>query len=140
MHSLQNADRNTNRPPTLPILAVTAVLGWGVLAFGAVYPWAAWPLVSAVAVIALWQWRPGTPRTFVAWSALLVAAAIGVQLVPLPTAILETTSPGAATFLTAFSVAYASGVVDRHTLSIDPERTLRALGFFLLWLTWVPAC
>ena len=53
---------------------------------------------------------------------------------------LATTSPGAATFLTAFNVAYANGVVERHALSIDPDRTLRALGFFLLWLAWVPAC
>jgi O-antigen ligase len=136
----QATDRNSNGTPTLAILAVTTVLAWGVLAFGAVYAWAAWPMVSAVAVIALWHWRPSVPRSTVVWSSLLVVAAIGVQLVPLATATVAATSPGAATFLTAFDVAYANGVVERHALSIDPARTLRALGFFLLWLAWVPAC
>ncbi len=34
--------------------AVVAVLAWGVLTFGGVYPWAYWPLLSGAALCGLW--------------------------------------------------------------------------------------
>ena len=124
----------------MAILAVTCVLTWAVLAFGAVYPWASWPMAAAVAVLAAWRWRPRFPRGAVAWAALLVVAAVVAQLIPLATAIVTSASPAAAAFLSAFSVAYANGFVRHHALSIDPAETLRGLGFLVLCGVWVPTC
>ena len=124
----------------MAILAVTCVLTWAVLAFGAVYPWASWPMAAAVAAIAAWRWRPKFPRGAVAWAVILVCAAVVAQLIPVATSFVTTASPAASAFLSAFSVAYANGFVEHRALSIDPAETLRGLGFLVLCIVWVPTC
>jgi O-antigen ligase len=124
----------------MAILTVTGVLIWAVLAFGAVYPWASWPMATAIAAIAAWRWRPQLPRGAVAWAVILVVAAVVAQLIPIATSLMTSTSPAAAAFLSTFSVPYANGFVQHHALSIDPAETLRGLGFLVLCIVWVPTC
>ena len=122
------------------VTLLTLLLTWGVLAFGAVYPWASGPMAAAIVVLAAWQWRPRRPWGAVAWAGLAVCAAIGVQLVPVSTSVLGAVSPAAGQFLSALDVAYANGTALRHPVSIDPGRTLRAIGFLALGFVWVPTC
>ena len=86
----------------MAILAVTGVLAWAVLAFGAVYSWAFWPVAAAVVAMAAWRCRrrPRIPRNAVTWTTLLLVAAVVAQLVPLATSVLLSASPAAAAFLT----------------------------------------
>ena len=124
------------------IHAATALIAWGVFAFGAVYPWAALPLVVGVIAVAGWQWRRGLvrfPRSVVI-AAALVAAAMAVQLIPLPVGLLRNISPAGVSFLSAFDVAFANGIVQWHPLSVDPALTSHALGYFLLWAGWTASC
>jgi hypothetical protein len=67
-------------------------------------------------------------------------APLVVQLVPLPTATLERISPAAVGFLAHFDVAMANGMTSRHAISIDPQRTVRALVYLGLWILWTMTC
>jgi O-antigen ligase len=126
---------------------VTAIVAWGVLAFGAVYPWSYWPLLAGCAVaggvVGLdRRARSRIPRSIVAGLAVL-AAAVLLQLTPLPVGLLARISP-ITTFLLARSdigfVAQSHGLMDGagqawwlrlHTLSIDPARTRIGLAFII---------
>lgn len=122
------------------IAAVTAVLTWGVLAFGAVYPWAYLPLAAGVLALAAWTWRPGRPSGPVAWATALVVVAITAQLIPIGTDLLARVSPAADRVLRTLDLAYAIGVHRAHPLSIDPGRTLRALGSLAVCAMWTLTC
>jgi O-antigen ligase len=124
----------------MSIDAVTALLAWGVLAFGAVYPWGFGPLAAVILVMAAWQWRPRASWRFTGVAAALVVGAVALQLVPLPTALLRVVSPGADGVLSSLNVAFANGIAATHPLSIDPERTRRALGAIVLGILWVSTC
>lgn len=124
------------------INAATALIAWGVFAFGAVYPWAAAPLVAGVLAMVAWQWRRGLvrfPRSVVMALALVVAAMV-VQLIPLPVRVLKTISPAAVSFLSVFDVAFANGIVQWHALSVEPSLTARTLGYVFLWSAWTVSC
>ena len=47
---------------------VVALLVWGALSFGAVYPWGYWPLAAGAAAVGVWAlartqaWREPRPR------------------------------------------------------------------------------
>ena len=43
-------------------------------------------------------------------------------------------------FLAAFDVAVANGIVQWHSLSVDPGQTAQALGYFLVCVAWAGAC
>ena len=66
-----------------------ATLAWGVLAFGAVYPWAYGPLAAACAGLGVWAivrtraWRDPRARVIMICLAS-VALAVALQLIPLP--------------------------------------------------------
>ena len=111
-----------------------ATLAWGVLAFGAVYPWAYWPLALAAAGLGVWgiiatrAWEDPRARALTLALAA-VAAAIGVQLVSLPYAWLDTLSPAVDGFLRRLHIFYHPASV--HPLSIDPAQTAVALGLFV---------
>jgi O-antigen ligase len=109
---------------------VMGTIAWGVLAFGAVYPWAYWPLAGASAASGGWAiaatgaWRdPRARRLAVALSVLV--AAIGVQIVSLPYGVVAWLSPAVDEFLRAFELGFRPEV--RHTLSLEPEHTAAAL-------------
>jgi O-antigen ligase len=124
------------------IVLITALLAWGVLSFGAVYPWAYAVIAFGIAGVALPNVhalqirRPG----LVAVSLGFVVLACGLQLVSLPLQTLEQLSPATSQYLRRVNVAFASGLIDRHAASIDPGRTLRALGFIVFGATWAWAC
>jgi O-antigen ligase len=121
---------------------LTLVIGWAAMAFGAVYAWAIAPVGLSVVALAMWQCRPYGKRVSpnVVGVALLLLAPLVVQLVPLPTATLERISPAAVGFLSYFDVAMANGMTTRHAISIDPQRTVRALVYLGLWILWTMTC
>jgi O-antigen ligase len=115
---------------------LVGTLAWGVLSFGAVYPWAYWPLAAACAALGLWAivatqaWRD--PRTRVLAGALgAIALAIGIQLIALPYAWLSAVSPGVDRFLREYQIAYHPAAV--HPLSIDPPATAVTLALYLAY-------
>ncbi|MFB3855255.1 MAG: O-antigen ligase family protein [Vicinamibacterales bacterium] len=141
-----------------------ALLVWGVLAFGAVYPWAYTPLLAGCAAVGLaaivQNRRLGQPDDYPlltrAW--LLLSAAVVLQIIPLPPRVLAALSPAAPAFLESYDLGYlAAGLPQAdtvapantvslfraswHALSISPSSTavgllfLAVLGLFLLGLT-----
>src|SRR5262245_53333993 len=104
----QTSGRENTGSGRVYILAL-ATAGWGALAFGAVYPWADWPLaglsvVAGVAglVVATRSDVDGTTRAFKA-ALFAVGAAIALQIVPLPNAIVAAISPHAAPLVSRLS-------------------------------------
>lgn len=109
--------------PGWPLIAV---LAWGVLTFGAVYPWAYWPLFACSAALgglgvfgdAAWR----DPRLARLGLALLaVSLAILVQIIALPAWLAAAISPGIEPFFAQFLVGYHPASL--QTLSIDPAAT-----------------
>jgi O-antigen ligase len=123
-----------------------AGLAWGAFAFGAVYPWAYWPLalVCAASGIAGLYARgglhpPAEGRGLLAALAAVAAAAL-LQLVPLPVGLVGAFSPHRLELLNQLDVRFALGLVNVHGLSLDGAATIRAvflyagLGLFMLGL------
>jgi len=111
-------------------VATLALVAWGALAFGAVYPWAFMPMFAGCAVAgtaALLQ-RPVSSKTDLTLALSLVAVliAIGVQLVPLRVSTLRLISPETDTVLQRFEIGYPPPG-ERHALSIQPRATAVAL-------------
>ena len=79
---------------------LVAGIAWGAFAFGAVYPWAYWPLAIASAAVAFAGlvtpaaigWRM-LDLTAVALALAIFLVAAAAQLVPLPAATIHTISP-----------------------------------------------
>lgn len=110
-----------------------ALLAWGALSFGAVYPWAYWPLAAGCAALGLWAvlatepWRD--PRTVALGLALAaVALAMVVQIVPLPARVIAVVSPGVGHFFERYQIGYQPPAF--QTLSIAPGFTWITLGLF----------
>jgi O-antigen ligase len=70
--------------------------------------------------------KGGSTETALAVALLILAAAIGLQLVPLQVSTIRRVSPQTDLFLQQYIVGYAT-LLQRHPLSIDPTATLRAL-------------
>jgi len=112
------------------VTAALVLTAWGVLAFGAVYPWAFTPLFvgcGVVGVASLLQ-RNGTGKTEVAMavSLALFVAAVGIQLLPLSAGTIRWVSPETDVFLRRYSLGYPA-FVQSHALSIEPRATALAL-------------
>ncbi|RPI50367.1 MAG: O-antigen ligase domain-containing protein [Acidobacteria bacterium] len=123
-----------------PVL--TSLLAWGVLSFGAVYPWGYGTLAAGVAICALWTARQaalGRPGVVLSSLGLLILAC-AAQIIALPRGTLEQLSPHISQFLSGVDIAYASGAVNRHALSIDPSQTILALGFIFFGFAWAWVC
>lgn len=102
------------------------LLAWGVLCFGAVYPWAYWPLFAAAAALGLTgvardrAWRdPRLARLLLALAVL--CGAIAIQTVALPSWLVTTLSPGVDRFFREFRLGYHPA--DLNALSLDPAAT-----------------
>jgi O-antigen ligase len=127
-----NADR-------LAKALVLITLVWGVLAFGAVYPWAARTLAVLCTVSGLVATRFGRDIVrYVGWPVtaafLLLLASISMQLVPLPESVIARVSPATVPLLRQIDLAFAiQGAA--HPLSIAPAATrwaaLMAAAFFI---------
>jgi hypothetical protein len=124
--------------PGWPLLVIVA---WGVLSFGAVYPWAYWPLLAAAAALGLAgvvgdrAWRDVWLGRVLGALALLVCA-IAVQTIALPSWLIVELSPGVDRFFREFRLGYHPA--ELQTLSIDPAATrvvlaeVVALGLLLV--------
>ena len=134
------APRRTLTPAIAAAALALVVAGvvWGAFAFGAVYPWAYWPLAAcalAVGVVGVSLPRCAGAASLTglrliggAFVVFLIAAA--VQIVPLPLAQLAKLSPEASSALSRLDLGFAGGAPDRHALSIAPARTWTALALF----------
>ena len=106
-----------------------AAVAWGAFAFGAVYPWAYWPLAVAAAVIAITGLTlpapAGTSRLerFLPVPVAAFLAAIILQLIPLPMSTAAAISPSTAEVLSELDPLVRSGLVSAHPLSIAPSQT-----------------
>jgi O-antigen ligase len=149
-------------------VALLLALAWGAFAFGAVYPWAYVPLAAACALIAIAGFLPrrdvqlAPMNRALAIGLALVAAAIVVQLIPLPHDTLLRLNPGTDAFLQRYDVQYAAmvraeeirsgetvtglkpgdpaqmkmkpaGPAGAHALSIDPAKTMLGLSLFVVF-------
>jgi hypothetical protein len=122
----------------MAILAASVVLmlGSGALSYGAVYPWAYWPLLAGCAAIGVLGWtrRRGVTdldRSLI-WGLLAILGAVLVQVVPLPHAALLALSPFTDAFLREHDFVYAAMSAPQaaaHPLSIDPEATWLGVAF-----------
>lgn len=112
---------------------------FGVVLFGAVYPWAYTPLLIWVAAVGAYGWSGASPQDRQPVRGLAIAlAAIGglivVQLIPLPIAWLLRVSPATDAALRRTDLAYeaarAAGAAVWHPISIAPAQTLKGLAIF----------
>lgn len=115
---------------------LVALLVWGVLSFGAVYPWGYWPMAAAAAAIGLWAIvttraldEPRPRHVAIALGA--VGAAMLVQLVPLPYAWFQAASPAGDRLLGQLRVGWAIHPPAWQTLSVAPDSTVVALILLL---------
>ena len=121
------------------IAAIGGCVAWGALAFGAVYTWTFVPLAvacaatGALALAALGPRRP--PLRGLGLAFAVVAAAVAVQVAPLPGALIDRISPHA----DAFAGQSTPALVDvagparqdlGRQLSIASSRTGTGLGLF----------
>jgi hypothetical protein len=134
---------------TIPLLLIVS---WGALAFGAVYGWAYAVLLVLCCGTAVWGLVRDVPpvrkrvNVPILVGVLLVAGAIGLQLVPLNRATIVQRSAATDDFLRQYDVGYAlSAVLEtraaaspgqvgglgavRHPLSINPQKTQLGLLF-----------
>jgi len=114
-----------------------AGLAWGAFAFGAVYPWAYWPLalLCLASGIAGLYGRDGLQLPaeggWLGVSLAAVAAAALLQLVPLSVGVLGASSPRRLELLNQLDVRFALGLVNVHGLSLDPAATIRAVILYV---------
>ena len=112
-----------------------AAIAWGAFAFGAVYPWAYWPLmvtIQGVALIGLLvpgQHRPLGLTRLAAGLAVFVGLAV-LQLVPLPLHWVRAVSPNAIDALGQLEPSVANGLASAHPLSLSPGDTLTGVAIF----------
>jgi O-antigen ligase len=129
------------------LAAIVLALAWGVLAFGAVYPWAYTILAIACAAIGGVGLVTGRRRkatsTRLVVGLVTIAFAITLQLVPLPRRALTSLSRATDSILRQSDFSYLrptnndepSDNVDLSSLpwrpvSIDPAKTMLGLGLF----------
>lgn len=140
-----------SKPPTRGARIVhrllIAVIAWGVFAFGAVYPWAYWPVVvtaTAVAVASIIIAR-GANNPPLHLRALAIAfgcfiGAVAVQLIPLPLSLVAQLSPASMRLLQDYYPSIGAGLVTRHSLSIQPGLTLTAAVLIGCWMLLAIGC
>lgn len=117
-------------------LLLIALLVWGVLSFGAVYPWGYWPLAIGAAALGVWTigltdaLRGGRSRTL-AIALFAIAVAIAMQATPLPYTWFKTLSPAGDRLLEQLTVGWTVDPPAWQPLTIDPDATLTALARFV---------
>ena len=125
----------------LPGRGIVVVVAWGVLSFGAVYPWAYWPLYLLSGALGLWgvvglsAWNDER-LVRIAWACGALIVCLGLQVIAWPGWIVSALSPGVDLFWRQYAVGYQSPGF--ATLSIAPDATRRVivevLAFSLLFL------
>ena len=108
-----------------------AALAWGALSFGAVYPWAFWPLAVACGAIGVQgivvtrAWQNDRLRNLAAGLCALLLA-VAAQTIELPYAMVVRLSPALDRFFREYAIAYQPPPL--HALSLEPSHTFIALG------------
>ena len=117
-------------------LVLLGALAWGALAFGAVYPWAYWPLAVLCAlsgvlgvVVARRSKTAGTSRAL-RLALIATAAAILVQVVPVPHGLVAVCSPRAGALVRQLNPAFAAGLEPFHPISVWPRDTWTAFALY----------
>ena len=111
-------------------------LAWGALSFGAVYPWAYWPLaaaclVSGVAALVATRAVPiAVQGTALTLALGVLAVAILLQLIPLPLSAVVAISPRTVELLGELNPAFAAGLMKSHPVSVWPHDTWVALTLY----------
>ncbi len=118
------------------VAVLLPTIAWGILAFGAVYPWAYRPLLAGALLagaIGIWRGRTPVPRRTVA-ALILVAGAIALQLVAIPRPLLAGVSPRTHTLLLAYDVQYANAPPTTwHALTMNARQTELGLAFVVAY-------
>jgi O-antigen ligase len=126
--------------------ALVVAIAWGVFAFGAVYPWAYWPLAAASVGLAACVALNGERMPLCAserWLAaglVVFALAALLQLVPLHVSTLTAISPETVKALGALNLAIASRALEWHELSIAPHATTVGIVLFTALVLLAAAC
>ena len=126
---------STERGASFAIALLLVAIAWGALAFGAVYPWAYWPLAALCVVAGAIGIAAGRSRVAARSRALPIAlivlgAAIALQLLPLPNDAVALVSPHAPGLAKDLNPAFAAGLEPRHPLSVWPRDTWTGLGLY----------
>ena len=127
-------------------VVLVAAVAWGAGAFGAVYPWAYWPLIGASFVVAAGvltgrrRVRFNTAEQCLAAALALFAVAGLVQVVPIPLTMLGALTPHTVDALVRLNPAVASHALQTHASSIAPYHTLIGLALFAGFATMVFTC
>jgi O-antigen ligase len=112
------------------VIATLVLVAWGSLAFGAVYSWAFVPLFAGCACLGVAalsrRAAPGESNRTLAISLVVLIAAIGVQLIPVPIGTIQRVSPETNAFLSRYQVGYFQSA-QKHPLSIQPRATALAV-------------
>ncbi len=128
--------------PSFLVAASLALVAWGALAFGAVYPWAWQPLIAGAGAVGaagiLVAWRRGASArgTVVLWALLAVALMASLQLVPLSVSLRQALSPASENFLLAHDLAY-SVFPGPRPLSLYPAMTVRGIVLLFGFSVWL---
>jgi O-antigen ligase len=120
--------------------AVAALLAWSAFSFGAVYAWAYLPAAVGIVVfgaVVLVTSRPGLSLDAPIVAALVLAAALAAQVVPVTAAVLGPASHGAQRVLSAIDIGYANGLTHTHPLSVDAAATWFGLAALVLLAVWL---
>jgi O-antigen ligase len=126
----------TERSARVAVALLLVAIAWGALAFGAVYPWAYWPLatvcmIAATIGIAADRSRLANQSRALAIALTVLGAAIVVQLLPLSNHLAEIISPHAPGLVKDLNPAFAAGLEPRHPLSVWPRDTWTGLALYV---------
>ena len=123
-------------------------VSWGVLALGAVYPWAYWPLQWGALITGLLGLRRGSslPHSLghpMLLAVLVLCAAVLLQLIPLSPDVIRAVSPATSSFVQTYvqlpieieaatdGTFSAESTTAWRPLSLRPQATVTALVFTL---------
>ena len=116
-----------------------AILAWGVGSFGAVYPWAFWPLLVSLLVVGGWMClrSAGRPRATGDVAAMLLILPALLQLVPLPRGLLTSIASANVVFHNNLKVgATLAPELSWHPISVEPALTGLTFGFLFVGIVW----